>query len=86
MTPAINTAATEPADTAPPGADRTPTAPGRGLSLRRLYLLRFGYLVMGGGLAVFKARPSSPTTGPGHSGKGWCRPYWSRCRSWRSSG
>jgi hypothetical protein len=54
MTPAVNTAATEPADTAPAGADRTRTAPGRGLSLRRLYLLRFGYLVMGGGLAVFK--------------------------------
>lgn len=30
------------------------TAPGTTLSLRRLYLLRFGYLVMGGGLAVFK--------------------------------
>jgi len=54
MTPAINTAATEPADTAPPGADRTGTAPGRGLSLRRLNVLRVGYLVMGGGLAVFK--------------------------------
>ena len=46
MTPAINTA--------PTGADRTRPTGERGLSLRRLYLLRVGYLVMGGGLAVVK--------------------------------
>lgn len=54
MTPAINTAATEPADIATASADRARTAPGGGLSLRRLYVLRFGYLFMGGGLAVVK--------------------------------
>ncbi|MET3808292.1 hypothetical protein ABIB25_005321 [Nakamurella sp. UYEF19] len=54
MKPALNTAANAPASTAPPGADHTCPAPGRGMSLRRLYLLRFGYLVMGGGFAVFK--------------------------------
>ena len=54
MTRAINTTATDPAETTPPGVDRTRSTPGRGLSLRRLYLLRFGYLVMGGGLVVVK--------------------------------
>ena len=54
MTPAINTATTTPADTAPAGDDHTSPALGRGLSLRRLYVLRIGYLVMGGGLAIVK--------------------------------
>jgi hypothetical protein len=59
MTPAINTATTTPADTTPAdtaaaGDDHTSPALGRGLSLRRLYVLRIGYLVMGGGLAIVK--------------------------------
>jgi hypothetical protein len=54
MTPPTSSAAALPADPAARGADRIPTAPGGGLSLRRLYVLRFGYLVMGGGLAVVK--------------------------------
>ena len=54
MTSAINAAAAEPADTAPAGADRTRTAPTGGLSVRRLNILRIGYLVMGGGLAIVK--------------------------------
>lgn len=49
MKPAPTTPAAAPENT----ADGS-TAPGTTLSLRRLYLLRFGYLVMGGGLAVFK--------------------------------
>jgi hypothetical protein len=36
-------------------ADMSPDArPRPGLSLRRLYVLRFGYLVLGGGLVVYK--------------------------------
>ena len=54
MTPATSTAAALPADTAAHSPDRVGTTAGGGLSLRRLYLLRFGYLFMGGGLAVFK--------------------------------
>ena len=54
MTPPTSSAAALPAAPAARSADRIPTAPGAGLSLRRLYVLRFGYLVMGGGLAVFK--------------------------------
>jgi hypothetical protein len=56
MTPATSTAAalSASADTVAPGADRIRTTPVGGLSLRRLYVLRFGYLFMGGGLAVFK--------------------------------
>jgi hypothetical protein len=54
MRPATSTAAALPADTAARGADRIHTTLGGGLSLRRLYALRFGYLVMGGGLAVVK--------------------------------
>ena len=42
---------TPPTGSAPPAA---PATPGGGLSLRRLNVLRFGYLVMGGGLAVVK--------------------------------
>jgi hypothetical protein len=54
MTPATIPAAALPADTAAHSPDRTGTTPAGGLSLRRLYVLRFGYLFMGGGLAVFK--------------------------------
>jgi hypothetical protein len=54
MTPATNTAAALPTDSASFGPDRGRTIAQGGLSLRRLYVLRFGYLFMGGGLAVFK--------------------------------
>jgi hypothetical protein len=49
MKPAPSTPAAAPESTAAGS-----TAGGTTLSLRRLYLLRFGYLVMGGGLAIFK--------------------------------
>jgi hypothetical protein len=54
MTPATSITTALPADTGPRGADHIHTAPEGALSLRRLYLLRFGYLFMGGGLAVEK--------------------------------
>jgi len=41
-------------ESAPSSADRIGTTARGQLSLRRLYVLRFGYLFMGGGLAVFK--------------------------------
>ena len=52
MTPPTSSAAAQPAAPTARGADRIRTAPGGGLSLPRLYVLRFGYLVMGGGLAT----------------------------------
>ena len=54
MTPATSTAAALPTDTAARTPDRVRTTPSGELSLRRLYVLRFGYLLMGGGLVVFK--------------------------------
>jgi hypothetical protein len=54
MTPATTTAAAPPADIAAHSPHPIRTTPGGALSLRRLYVLRFGYLFMGGGLAVFK--------------------------------
>jgi hypothetical protein len=54
MTPATSTAAALPADTAAHSGNHIRTTSVGGLSLRRLYVLRFGYLVMGGGLAVTK--------------------------------
>ncbi len=54
MTPATTITTALPADTGPRGAEPVHTAPEGGLSLRRLYVLRFGYLFMGGGLAVVK--------------------------------
>ena len=54
MTPPTSSAAAQPAAPTARGADHIPTAPGGGLSLPRLYVLRFGYLVMGGGLALVK--------------------------------
>ena len=54
MTPAPSTATVLPADTAARSADHVRTTRGGELSLRRLYVLRFGYLFMGGGLVVFK--------------------------------
>ncbi len=54
MTPATSTAAALSTDTAVPSPDRIRTTPSGELSLRRLYVLRFGYLFMGGGLAVLK--------------------------------
>jgi hypothetical protein len=54
MTPTTNTAAAPSTDSSSSSADRIRTTPPDGLSLRRLYVLRFGYLFMGGGLAVFK--------------------------------
>ena len=54
MTPATTTPAAQSADTAAHGPDRIRTTPKSELSLGRLYVLRFGYLFMGGGLAVFK--------------------------------
>jgi hypothetical protein len=54
MTPTTSTTTALPTDTATHSADRVRTTPPGGLSLRRLYILRFGYLVMGGGLAVTK--------------------------------
>ena len=53
MTSATTPAALPP-DIAAHSPDRTRITPVGGLSLRRLYVLRFGYLFMGGGLAVFK--------------------------------
>jgi hypothetical protein len=54
MTPATSTVAALNTDSAASSSDHiAPTARGR-LSLPRLYVLRFGYLFMGGGLAVFK--------------------------------
>jgi hypothetical protein len=54
MTPATTPAAALPADIAAPSPDGIRTTPSGELSLRRLYVLRFGYLFMGGGLVVFK--------------------------------
>ena len=54
MTPATSTSAALPRETAPRSPDRMGTTPRGGLSLWRLYVLRFGYLFMGGGLAVVK--------------------------------
>ncbi len=56
MTPATTstTPAVPPADTAAHSPDRIRTTPSGELSLRRLYVLRFGYLFMGGGLALTK--------------------------------
>jgi hypothetical protein len=54
MTPATSTVAALPTDSASSSSDHTAPTPRGGLSLPRLYLLRFGYLFMGGGLAVFK--------------------------------
>ena len=54
MTSATSTATALPAGTASRRADPLPTTHPGGLSLRRLYVLRFGYLFMGGGLAVMK--------------------------------
>jgi len=54
MTPTTSTTTAPVADAAARTADRVGTTPADALSLRRLYVLRFGYLVMGGGLAVFK--------------------------------
>ena len=54
MTPATSTTAAPPTDSPPRNPDRSRTTPRGELSLRRLYVLRFGYLFMGGGLAVFK--------------------------------
>jgi hypothetical protein len=54
MTPTTTTTAALPTDSASSSPDRIGTTPHGGLSLRRLYLLRFGYLFMGGGLAVVK--------------------------------
>ncbi len=53
MTPPTSSAAAHPAAPTARSADHIPTAPA-GLSLPRLYVLRFGYLVMGGGLALVK--------------------------------
>jgi hypothetical protein len=52
MAPATSTT-TFPADLEARVPEHARTAPDGGLSLRRLYVLRFGYLFMGGGLAVF---------------------------------
>ena len=54
MTPATSTVAALSTDTAAPSPDRIRTTSSGELSLLRLYLLRFGYLFMGGGLAVVK--------------------------------
>jgi hypothetical protein len=54
MTPATSTPADLASDSASHSPDRIRTDPRGGLSLRRLYVLRFGYLFMGGGLAVVK--------------------------------
>jgi hypothetical protein len=54
MTPATSTTPSLPADAGAHIADRMNTTPRGELSLRRLYVLRFGYLFMGGGLAVVK--------------------------------
>jgi hypothetical protein len=53
MTPATSTTPALPPNSSQ-SPDRVRTTPPDALSLRRLYLLRFGYLFMGGGLAVFK--------------------------------
>src|SRR3954447_8335064 len=54
MTPATSTTPALPTPNSSQSADRVRTTPPDALSLRRLYLLRLGYLFMGGGLAVFK--------------------------------
>jgi hypothetical protein len=54
MTPATSTTPALPTHNSSQSPDRVRTTPPDALSLRRLYLLRFGYLFMGGGLAVFK--------------------------------
>jgi hypothetical protein len=54
MTPATSTVAALPTDNASSSSDHIAPTPRGRLSLPRLYVLRFGYLFMGGGLAVFK--------------------------------
>ena len=54
MTPATSTVAVLPTDSASSSSDHSASTTRGGLSLRRLYVLRFGYLFMGGGLAVTK--------------------------------
>ena len=54
MTSATSTAAALPVGTGLPSSGHIRTTPAGGLSLRRLYVLRFGYLFMGGGLVVEK--------------------------------
>lgn len=54
MTPATSTTTAFTTDGASYSANHIGTTPGGALSLRRLYVLRFGYLFMGGGLAVVK--------------------------------
>ena len=54
MTPATTIPAAPTANTVATSTDRIRTTPSGELSLRRLYVLRFGYLFMGGGLVVFK--------------------------------
>ena len=54
MTPATSTTAALPTGRASDHPAPIRTTPRGGLSLRRLYVLRFGYLFMGGGLAVTK--------------------------------
>ena len=62
------------------------TDPGGGLSLRRLYVLRFGYLFMGGGLVVFKWPSFIAHDGSWPLVEGSSSACCSRCRSWRCSG
>jgi len=54
MRPTTTTATALPTGSSSSSPDRIRTAPHGALSLRRLYVLRFGYLFMGGGLAIFK--------------------------------
>ena len=54
MTHATSTMTALPTDSASSSSDHIAPTPHGGLSLARLYVLRFGYLFMGGGLAVFK--------------------------------
>jgi hypothetical protein len=54
MTPTTSPTTALPADTASHSPHGARTTSGGELSLRRLYVLRLGYLFMGGGLAVFK--------------------------------
>jgi hypothetical protein len=54
MTHATSTTAALPTDSASSSSDHIAPTPHRQLSLPRLYILRFGYLFMGGGLAVVK--------------------------------
>ena len=54
MTHATSTMTALPTDSASSSSDHIAPTPHGGLSLARLYVLRFGYLFMGGGLAVVK--------------------------------